>query len=357
MKHIKSFSVFESSSSSKLTSEMIDLLNSMMSEINVEIETDKDKMLDWILEKALEIAAEEYLDSEDFREFSEASVEETDEYMERVEAGEDPNEVLLDLTDQAIEDKTYWNEFLDSGYLSDITNDIRNGVNYTDPDDSSYLTSIDSTWKESFGSDFPNVDIQGTAELFGYSESFLPFRVRSISFIETDQELDLNLKFQKSYETGNPSGQFIISRTNLVALDKGPIEAEFGFAIYENSRLISIEGIKDFESLDIDRNFLDSQTLKKSIGLTPGSEQSHQYYLSLLELPEASNFDEEQIQFIVDRIGNIQELIDKTPEKMAVLLKPIWKKLKKSDKYKNLIFPKELSDEMDLLSDLHDIGI
>jgi hypothetical protein len=79
--------------------------------------------------------------------------------------------------------------------------------------------------------------------------------------------------------------------------------------------------------------------------------------LSLLELPESSNFDEDQIQFIVDRIGNIQEVIDKAPEKMAVLLKPIWKKLKKSDKYKNLIFPKGLSDEADLLSDLHDIGI
>ena len=92
----------------------------------------------------------------------------------------------------------------------------------------------------------------------------------------------------------------------------------------------------------------------------PGTEESVKYYQSLLGEPELAAFDDEQISFILDRIGHnggIQKYIDQNPEKAAVLMKPIWKKIKSIDKFKDLHFPENLKGEVDLLSDLHDVGL
>jgi hypothetical protein len=77
-------------------------------------------------------------------------------------------------------------------------------------------------------------------------------------------------------------------------------------------------------------------------------------------MPEFSRFDDEQIQFVLDRIGHnggIKKYIDENPEKMAVLLKPVWKKIKSMDQFKDLDFPENLKGEVDLMSDLYDIGL
>ena len=86
-------------------------------------------------------------------------------------------------------------------------------------------------------------------------------------------------------------------------------------------------------------------------------EECVEYYLSLLDLPEADRFDEEQLEFVISRIGDLQNVINQNPEKMAIRLKSIWKKLKSIENYKDLEFPKEISREADLLSDLDAIGL
>ena len=64
-----------------MTDRMKILANSMMADVDVVIETDRGKMSEWVIENGLQQVADEYLDSDEFREFTEASVEETDEYL------------------------------------------------------------------------------------------------------------------------------------------------------------------------------------------------------------------------------------------------------------------------------------
>ena len=85
MKHLKTFKIFESEGNSTMTPQMKTLANSMMSDVDVIVETDRDKMSEWVIEKGLQQVADEYLDSDEFREFTEASIEETEEYRERVQ--------------------------------------------------------------------------------------------------------------------------------------------------------------------------------------------------------------------------------------------------------------------------------
>jgi hypothetical protein len=42
---------------------------------------------------------------------------------------------------------------------------------------------------------------------------------------------------------------------------------------------------------------------------------------------------------------------------MAVLLRPVWKKIKSMDQFKDLQFPEKLAGEVDMMSDLYDIGL
>jgi hypothetical protein len=355
MKHLKNFKLFESGESVKLTPAMIKLADSMMVEITIVVETDKDKMDEWVIEEAYQRVNDEYLDSDEFRKFTEASVEETDEYRVRIEEGGDPQEVLEDLTDDAIKRKTYWDKFVeDYGYDTDEMDKVYGEIPYINPGKEEYLLGVDSTWKEIPGTSFPTIDIEGSAVIHKYEGSFLPFRIRDVTsgiLFPDDIIQDFQTAYQESF-----SGELSIYNTRLIALDK-PTDVEYSFDISDNSRLISIEGLREYEEINIDGNFLDEKILKKSINLIPGTEESVEYYLSLLDLPEADRFDEEQLEFVISRIGDLQNVINQNPEKMAIRLKSIWKKLKSIENYKDLEFPKEISREADLLSDLDAIGL
>jgi len=356
MKYLKNFKLFESEGSSLLTSEMESLINDMMSEITIVVETDKDEMLSWVVERGLKKVTDEYLESDEFREFTKASVEETDEYRERVQSGEDPDEVLKEMTNEAVEDQKYWEEFLENtGYDTDAFDEIREKVPYVDFKKKKYLYQVKSTWKEVPGSSFPTIDIEGSAVLYKYEGSFLPFRIREV----TSGDL-LPSNIIKDFQTSSQediSGELSVQHTRLIAWDK-PTSVEVSFYIADNPRLISIEGVGEtYDHIEISDNLLDEEILKKSIGLTPGSRESLEYYLSLLDLPESKQFDEEQLSFIISRIGDLQSLIDENPERMAIVLTPILKKLKTMKEYKDLQWPKGLSGEVDILSDLNDVGL
>ena len=359
MKHLKSFRIFESEGSPTMTPEMKKLADSMMMEVDVVVETDGDKMSEWIMEKGFQMAADAYLDSDEFEEFTEASVEETDEYREKVQAGEDPEKVLQQLTNKAVSDQTYWQEFLEErGYDSDAMDEVQGEINYLAPNGKPYYFTEPSRWTEVPGQQIPTIDIEGSAELSDYDGSFLPFRIRDVehgNFLPSD----VHEEFQTDYAE-SITGELTIFRTKLIALDKGPIDVSWGFYITTNPRLISLEGIRSYDQIELEENGLEESVLQRSIDLTPGTPESIEYYQSLLGEPKFANFDEEQIQFIFKRIGHpngIQKYIDENPEKMAVLLKPVWKKIKSMDQFKDLDFPENLKGEVDLMSDLHDIGL
>jgi hypothetical protein len=359
MKHLKTFRIFESEGSPIMTPEMKRLADSMMVGIDVVVETNKDKMSQWVIENGLQQVADEYLDSDEFREFTETSVEETDEYRERVQSGEDPKKVLQQLTDKAVSDQTYWSEFLeDTGYDTSAMEEVQGDINYVTPNGKPYFFTVPSKWEEVPGTSIPTIDIEGQGELSDYPGSFLPFRIRDVghgNFLPGD----VMEEFQTDY-VETTTGEFTFYRTRLIAIDKGPMDADFGLFITTNPRLISLEGIRNYDNLELEDNGLDESILKKSIDLTPGTRESIEYYQSLLQMPEFSNFDDEQIQFVLDRIGHnggIQKYIDENPEKMAVSLKPVWKKIQTIDKFSDLHFPENLKGEVDLMSDLHDIGL
>jgi hypothetical protein len=359
MKHLKTFKIFESEGSPTMTPEMKRLADSMMVEIDVIVETDRDKMSEWVIEQGLQLAADQYLDSDEFREFTEAAVEETDEYRERVQSGEDPEKVLQQLTDKSVSDQTYWSEFLeDGGYDVSAMEEVQGDINYVTPNGKPYFFGVLSRWKEVPGASVPTIDIEGQAELSNYQESFLPFRIRDVehgNFLPDD----VMQEFQTDYAE-TTTGEFTFYKTRLIAIDKGPMDADYGLFITTNPRLISLEGIRSYDNLELEENGLDESVLKRSVDLTPGTPESIEYYQSLLQMPEFSQFDEEQIQFVLGRIGHsngIQGYIDENPEKMAVLLKPVWKKIKSMDQFKDLQFPEKLAGEVDMMSDLHDIGL
>jgi len=357
MKHLKSFRIFESEGSSKLTPEMKRLADSIMGDVDVVIETDREKMKDWIVETGLQKVTDEYLDSDEFREFTEASVEESEEYKERIAAGEDPEEVLEEMTDEAMDSQTYWSEFLENtGYDVSAMEEVRGEIKYLTENGKPYYLTEESTWEEVPGQSVPTIDVEGSVMVHDYQGSFLPFRIREISsgnFLPSDVIQEFQTDYQEAI-----TGELAVSRTNLIALDKGPIDAEWAFWFSDNSRLISLEGVRGYENLDIEEsNFLSKEILEKSINLTPGSEESVKYYLSLLEIPEFSSFDDEQIDFVFERLGGIQNFINKNPSKAALALKPYWKTIKSMEKYKDLKFPESSAEEMDILSDLHDLGL
>ncbi len=342
-----------------MTPEMKRLADSMMVGIDVVVETDRDKLSEWVIEQGLQLATDEYLDSDEFREFTEASVEETDEYRERVQSGEDPEKVLQQLTDKAVSDQTYWSEFLeDGGYDVSAMEEVQGDINYLTPNGKPYYFTEPSRWEEVPGTSIPTIDIEGQAEISDYQGSFLPFRIRDVAhgnFLPGD----VMEEFQTDY-VETTTGEFTFYRTRLIAIDKGPMDVDFGFFITTNPRLISLEGIRHYDNLELEDNGLDESILKRSLDLTPGSRESIEYYQSLLQMPEFSNFDDEQIQFVLERIGHnegIQKYIDENPEKMAVSLKSVWKKIKSIDKFRDLHFPENLKGEVDLMSDLHDIGL
>lgn len=359
MKHLKSFRIFESDSSPKITPEMREIIDSMMSELTVVIETDRDKMSEWVIDKGFQKVSDDYLGSDEFREFTEASVEESDDYRMRVQAGEDPKKVLRQMVEKAITDKTYWDDFLEDGaYDVDAMEEIQGDIKYVTQgkDKKDYIEEFESTWNEVSGTSVPTINVQGSASLTDYQGSFLPFRIGDVSHYNPEIN-DLHTEFQKSWSE-TMTGELSLYRTRIIALDKGPIDVDWSFYASENPRLISLEGLRNYDELNVeDDNGLPAKVLKKSIDLAPGTRESIEYYMSLLGMAEFSGFDGEQVEFVLGRIGDMQKVINDQPEKMAVLLKSSWKKIKSIDKYKDLEFPESISKEAGLLGDLYDIGL
>jgi hypothetical protein len=54
---------------------------------------------------------------------------------------------------------------------------------------------------------------------------------------------------------------------------------------------------------------------------------------------------------------DLQHEINLNPERMAVALKGFWRDLSKDPKYSGVKFPKDLEDEVDLLSTLDKVGL
>lgn len=362
MRHLKTFKIFESEIVyGKMTPEMNKLADSMMVDIDVTVETDRDKMSEWVVEQGLQRVVDLYLDSDEFREFTETSVKETDKYRERVMSGEDPEEVLEEMTQKAIDDQTYWNEFIEeNSYDSSEMDEIQGDIKYlsSDKNSSTFRLEFESTWSEVPGSLLPTIDVYGSMTIHKYREPFLPFRIRSVNYHDPEIK-DLNSEFQTSHPN-TMTGELSIYDTDLIALDKGPIEVK-SFYCNDNLRLISLEGLGEYDEFYLEGEYgLPKEVLERSINLTPGTTESVEYYISLLSMKEFENFDTEQVEFVLERIGHfsgIQKYIDENPEKMAILLKPVWKKIKSMDQFKDLKFPEKLSGEMDLMSDLHDIGL
>ena len=359
MKHLKSFRIFESDSSSKITPEMRKIIDSMMTELTVVIETDRNKMSEWVVDQGLQKVTDDYLGSDEFREFTEASVEDSDDYRMRVQAGGDPEKILRQMVEKAITDRTYWDDFLEDGaYDVDAMEEIQGEIKYVTPgkDKKDYLAEFESIWNEVPGTSVPTIDVQGSASLTNYEGSFLPFRIRDVSHYNPEID-DLHTEFQTSWaETA--TGELSLYRTKIIALDKGPTDVDWSFYASENPRLISLEGLRNYDELNVeDDNGLPPEILEKSIDLAPGTRESIEYYMSLLGMPEFIGFDNEQIEFVLGRIGDMQKVINDQPEKMAVLLKSSWKRIKSVDKYKDLEFPESISKEAGLLGDLYDIGL
>jgi hypothetical protein len=64
-------------------------------------------------------------------------------------------------------------------------------------------------------------------------------------------------------------------------------------------------------------------------------------------------------EFIAQKLDpvEIQKIINESPEKALVALKPYLRKMKEDPKYSSIKFPEHLEKEKDLLSDLEDVGL
>ena len=76
-----------------------------------------------------------------------------------------------------------------------------------------------------------------------------------------------------------------------------------------------------------------------------------------LELIKNGEDQEKKLVFLFLSPEEIQKLIDENPEETVMALKSMWKNYKTDPEYKNLKFPKGLESDLDLLSDLNDIGL
>ena len=363
MRHLKTFLLFEDEISSKFKSDIEKLLDEVVDEVSFIVETNRREMNEWVVEEGLQRVADKYLNSDEFREFTIKKIKESKEYKDLDEWTD-----LDSWASSAVEDQTYWGDFLEeTGYDSVEIDKVSSEIKFLPPKGKNYaVVDVKSKWYKNYSNKlYPIFSIDGRATITReiFSGSFLPFGISSVNLFEEDELDDLvpiNKEFQTSYSE-DMVGELVISNTNLIALDKGP---EWAHSIYisGNSRLISLEGIGTTNSsLEIDEdNGLSPEILKSSILLMPGTPDSIKYYQSLLNEPAFVGFDEEQILFVLDRIGHnggIQKYVDENPEKMAVLLKSVWKKIKSIDKFKDLQFPENLKGEVDLLSDLHDVGL
>jgi hypothetical protein len=272
--------------------------------------------------------------------------------------------MLKTLTDYHYKWDTYMEEFIKEK-SDEVRKDLQSEVEFLDKvnfggyyerqSKTSEYTVI-STKPE----DLPRVSIEGSLTVEGYDESFLPVSISSISPFSSigPDKKELKGDFQ-SVEVPDVQGEFTLYATDVIALNNGPEECE-NLYISRNSRLISLESVQYYRTKEIENNnFLDAETLMSSIGIDNSSIKTENYYFGLLSNSKFPEFDEEQLKFLLDKLGydSMQDLIDDRPSETAIALKSNWNKMKKNDIFSDLKFPESHSGNFGTLTDLSDIGI
>lgn len=136
------------------------------------------------------------------------------------------------------------------------------------------------------------------------------------------------------------NGNFWCDGNNLTSL-KGATKEVKAFECEKNHLLKTLEGAPEkASSFKCDGFETYDWTLEGKIKILEGGNPVSISLISTIISPEI-----------------IQEEINKNPIEMAIKLKSSWKFLKSNPKYKNINFPKNYSDSIDLLSDLDDIGL
>lgn len=142
---------------------------------------------------------------------------------------------------------------------------------------------------------------------------------------------------------GPGHSDFIVNGNQLESLIGAPKIVEGNFTCHDNP-LKTLEGAPETIGGWFKFNGLQIEPGKWTIGNLVreylGSRGKEKELLRTLVSPE-----------------KIQERINRDPEKTAFDLKGVFNLMQQSPEYKNLVFPKGLKDEADLLSDLEDIGL
>jgi hypothetical protein len=363
MKKIQSFAVFEAQVTDitikrELPEDAFNFLKEYASGKSYSIVWNNDKIQDEAMNNAFERAADEYLDSDDFREYTEECIRADSSYDEVIERGDEDE--IQELIDQCVKDQTYWSDFIDGGILNDLMDEehykITQNLNpeeYTETEAEVYVRNR---------GDVKEVSIYGNLNVNGYEESFFPDGV-VISGVYEDDDLEIDMEYEELADF-MPTGEFSLYKTNIIALDRGPEEVGGYYCkIESNPRLISLEsiqkGLRSGGDLEIYDNFLDEETLMKSYGLgKPGSDESVEYYLGLIEHEKFPEFDEEQLLFTMGRIGaeNLQKRIDEDPAGMAVKIGKHMRVINSVKGMEGVKFPSDYSDDVEDFGDLKDLG-
>ena len=360
MRHLKRFKIFEEEKASFGSLSQDKFLEDYLAPISYEIVTDSGDMEKWAKEQALEEVECFYINSKIFKEFTRQKVKESSDYEYALEdSSEDPNDILDDMTETEWSNETYWDDFVEeTDYFSKAYERFIDGVEYVGKKGKwgdYYIYETKMSEAESSGGRF---NIKGSIMIDKYDGDFLPIEIRKVEELDSIGPSEKELKEFQKVEVQDAQGEFTLYNTDVIALDKGPEEADHIY-ISSNKRLISLEGIDWYGKAEIEDNFIDTETLMESIGLAYTSADTSEYYFNLLSHPKFPEFDEQQLKFLLEKIDyeSLQDFINQEPSKAIILLKKNWHRMKENPLFKDLKFPEGSKDKMDTLSDLSDIGI
>ena len=151
----------------------------------------------------------------------------------------------------------------------------------------------------------------------------------------------------------------------LTSLEGGPKEVGKSYICAYN-RLSNLKGSPEFIRGEFRADGMDLDSLigaPKTIGglfackgiTVPPKDWNPAGMIGILPILQG----EKERRMLVDLVPaeDLQHEINLNPEKMAMILKGVWKDLSKNPEYKDVKFPKDLSGEVDLLSDLDSVGL
>lgn len=360
MRHLKRFKIFEEEKASIGSLSQEKFLEDYLIPISYEIVTDSGDMEKWAKEQALEEIEGFYIRSKEFKEFTRQKVKQSSDYEYALEdSSEDPNDILDDMTETEWSNEIYWDDFVEeTNYYSRAYERFIDSVEHVGKKGKwgdYYIYESKMSEAEPSGSSF---NIKGSIMIEGYDADFLPIEIRKVEELDSIGPSEKELKDFQKVEVQDAQGEFALHDTSVIALDKGPEEAD-SILITSNKRLISLEGIDWYGKSEIKDNFIDTETLMESIRLAYTSADTSEYYFKLLSHPKFPEFDEKQLEFLLERIDyeSLQDFINQEPSKAIILLRKNWVRMKENPLFKDLKFPEGSKDKMDTLSDLSDIGI